>query len=115
MSHWFRVLLAAAFVLSLGVAAPSVMAADKEPPKKDEKKDDKKGDDKKPEEKKKDPKDMTTDEREAANLCIIEPTKSSKPVYHADYKDKTYHFCCRDHQKQFAADPAKYVKDAPKK
>lgn len=117
MRQWIRALLAATLVTGLSLAfTTSSRAADKEPPKKDEKKGDGK-DDKKPaaDEKKKDPKDMTSDEREAAGLCVVEPVKSSKPVYHADYKDKTYHFCCREHQKAFAADPAKFIKEAPKK
>jgi YHS domain-containing protein len=116
MRTWIRALLAAMLVAGFGLAFTfTSSAADKEPPKKDEKKGD--GKDKPAagaEEKKKDPKDMTSDEREAAQLCIVDPThKGAKPVYHADYKDKTYHFCSRDCQKAFAADPAKYIKEAP--
>jgi YHS domain-containing protein len=62
--------------------------------------------------KEKDPKDMSGDELEAAGLCPVS-RKLSKPVYHYDYKDKTYHFCSRDCQKSFAADPTKFVKAAP--
>src|ERR1700758_4198947 len=107
MRNWIRVLLSAALVAGLSLAF-TARAADKEPPKKDDKKPADGKDDKKPaaDEKKKDPKDMTTEERETAGLCIVEPAKNSKPVYHADYKDKTYHFCCREHQKEFVADPA---------
>jgi YHS domain-containing protein len=123
MRYWIRALLAVTLVagLSLGFTVIS-RAADKDAPKKDEKKgdgkDDKKGDskdDKKPaaEEKKKDPKDMTAAELDAAGLCVACHLKPSKPVYHADYKDKEYHFCTRDCQKAFAASPANYVKDAP--
>ena|SRR5436305_1592693 len=117
MRNWIRVLLSAALVAGLSLAF-TARAADKEPPKKDDKKPADGKDDKKPaaEEKKKDPKDMTTDEREAAQLCIVDPThKGAKPVYHFDYKDKEYHFCSRECQKAFAADPAKYYKEAPKK
>lgn len=117
MRTWIRALLAAMLVAGLSLAFTfTSSAADKEPPKKEEKKGDGKDKDKPApaaEEKKKDPKDMTSDEREAAGLCIVDPThKGAKPVYHADYKDKTYHFCSRDCQKAFAADPAKYIKEA---
>ncbi|HYG77838.1 MAG TPA: YHS domain-containing protein [Planctomycetota bacterium] len=91
MSNWMRCLLVAGVVLGCGLCV-SAPAGEKEV---------------KREEKAKDPKDMNTDEAEAAGLCPI-TKKQSKPVYHADYKDKTYHFCSRDCQKAFKADPAKY-------
>ena len=61
--------------------------------------------------KKTDPKDakaaMKADEAEAAGLCPV-CKNESKPVYHFEYKGKTYHFktrqCCAD----FKADPTKY-------
>jgi len=100
MQKWIQSLFVAGLVFGVAGLPNTACAADKEM-KKDEKKEEKK------DEKKKDPKDMTTDELEAAGLCPIS-RKASKPVYHADYKDKEYHFCSRDCQKAFKADPAKY-------
>jgi len=74
--------------------------------------------DAKPDAPKKDPKDMTIDELQAAELCPV-CHKPFKLVYHFEIGDKTYHFATRDCYKAFSADPAKYgakpagKKDAP--
>jgi YHS domain-containing protein len=95
MAKWMQV-FAVAVVCGFGFQA-GVSAADA------------KKDDKKPaaEEKKKDPKDMNADEANAAGLCPI-CKKDIKPVYHSDFKDKTYTFASRNCQKEFAANPEKY-------
>ena len=67
-------------------------------------------DDKKPAadgEKKKDPKDMNADEANAAGLCPV-CKKDYKPVYHFDYKNKTYIFASRNCQKEFAGAPENF-------
>jgi YHS domain-containing protein len=69
----------------------------------------------KPDAPKKDPKDMTLDELQTAELCPV-CHKAFKLVYHFEIGDKTYHFATRDCQKAFGADPAKFgAKPAPKK
>ena len=109
MTSSLRALLLAALFLGLGGSARFARAGDakKDPPKKEEPK----KDDDKP---KKDPKDMNADEAEAAGLCPIKKGPS-KPVYHCDYNGTTYHFCSRECQKTFAADPAKYAGPPKKK
>ena len=95
MAKWMQ-MLAVAVVFGFGIQAGATAA-------------DAKKDDKKPaaEEKKKDPKDMNADEANAAGLCPV-CKKDIKPVYHFDYKDKTYTFASRACQKEFAANTAKY-------
>jgi hypothetical protein len=70
---------------------------------------------KKEEAAKKDPKDMTLDELEAAQLCPV-TRKASKPIYHVKLGDKEYHFASKDARAEFEAHPEKhgYKKD-PKK
>lgn len=106
MAKWMRI-LAVAVVFGFGAQGIS-MAADA---KKDEKKP--------AEEKKKDPKDMNADEANEAGLCPV-CKKDFKPVYHFDFKNKTYTFASRACQKEFAGNPEKYgakgeVKEAKKK
>jgi YHS domain-containing protein len=97
MLKWMQ-MLAVAVVFGFGTQT-GVSAADAKKP-----------DEKKPapaEEKKKDPKDMNADEANAAGLCPV-CKKEIKPVYHYDYKNKTYIFASRNCQKEFAGAPEKF-------
>lgn len=49
-------------------------------------------------------------------VCIVsgEKFKATKETKAADYKGKTYYFCCEDCQNQFAADPEKCIKEEKK-
>lgn len=97
-----RFACAACFLLLLLTMAVRSEAEDA----KDAGKEDKKEEPKKTEEKK-DPKTMTADELEAASLCPVKKIES-KQIYHYDLNGKTYHFCCRKCQDEFAEHPEKY-------
>ena len=55
----------------------------------------------------KDPKTMTLDELEAAQICPV-TFKPSKLVYHVALGDKEYHFNTRAAAKEFEANPEKF-------
>ena len=94
---------AACFLILLMTVAVRSGAEDA---KGDAAKEEKKEEPKKTEEKK-DPKTMTVDELEAASLCPVKKVES-KQIYHYELNGKTYHFCCRACQDEFAEHPEKY-------
>jgi hypothetical protein len=66
---------------------------------------------------KKDPKDMTIDELQAAELCPV-TRLPAKPIYHVTVGDKKYTFATKEARREFEANPekfgAKVVKKEPK-